>query len=353
MQTQDKRGISCGIVLPHGQTRWTEDLVLHLQATLDSISIYDEVTIVSSPTSGIDNLVIDGCFPSLADLYRIKGKSTLIFVATEHGMVRRNRLYLNCFLRRQFAVFHIAKGLNRYIGRSRANIFLSRFKNSIIAKQFEKIFGIEILRLIEYADRSNWLQRWHDLFDCFVSTSPSVIEPLSTIFGKPSFCIEPFYPKIDVEELSNRFPPHIYCSGRMTSYRRKVLQRFPEVEFGSNGSNTKKTRILYVEHDSKVPEGYDVELHISQNQWWPYASPLRARRSLLNGALPAYWTCYEGTPADATIPTIAQLRLIDSAEEWGNYLFDFNSQIERGNRSKIAEIERFRAFLLEKRQEFF
>ena len=108
MQTQDKRGISCGIVLPHGQTRWTEDLVLHLQATLDSIGIHDEVTIVSSPTSGIDNLVIDGCFPSLADLYRIKGKSTLIFVATEHGMVRRNRLYLNCFLRRQFAVFHIA-----------------------------------------------------------------------------------------------------------------------------------------------------------------------------------------------------------------------------------------------------
>jgi|ETNmetMinimDraft_26_1059896.scaffolds.fasta_scaffold43732_2 hypothetical protein len=334
----------CGIVLPQGQTRWIEDVVSYLQITLDPI--YDEIIIVSSPTQGMDNFVIDGFFPSLDDLHQIKGKSKLIFVPTEYGRVSKNRFYLNCFSCRQFVIWAIVQGLNKYVG-SREKWLLRRFKNSILAKLFEKVFGYELLRIVDYVERSDWFGKWHGLFDGILSYTPGLVEPYSERSGKPGFAIESFLRKVDVEKMSKRFPPHMYFSGRITSHRSKILKKLTDMELGDESSKLEEMSFVYVDKDSEIPEGYDLELYIPQHNWWPYSSPLRTYRSLRKGLLPVNLRRFDNTRIDKTIPTISQLKLIKSPEEWRNWLYNFNSNVDEANTVSMTELGRFKKFLFE------
>lgn len=282
----------------------------------------------------------------MESLRQIDTKTILIFVPTEWARINKGKLYLNCFLRRQFILWTIAKFFTRYIG-DREYQLLRRFKNQWIFKQFEKVSGYEILRLFDYIYRSKWFEHSYELFDGILSYSGGVVEPYSEISGKPGFVIEPLMSAIDVEFLCKRYPPSMYCSGRITSYRTKILNNLTDASINSVGSTIHGINFLYMNSDTERPVGYDVELYIPQHKWWPHSSPLRTFRSLKNGVLPVHFGSFDDITTDKAVPEVSQLDLIKSSKVWRDWLINFNIKVDKANKSNLVALDRFKKFLFE------
>jgi hypothetical protein len=337
---------TAALVIPGEATIWIQDLLGYLNSTLKYV--YDDVSLVRTPSPEHDNYIIDGFVPSLNEIVDAKRNDrSIFFVPTEWLNVLGNKLYLNCFSSKERITSDICKLLRFTVLKQ---LEIHRKKNIVgkLTSNLDRLIDTSLLRTIDQLDRAQKFFETMHLIDGIVGATERLVTPYALRSRKPAFWIEPIVPQLDVEEFVSGLPPTIYHFGRMTKFRSEVIRKLTNSDKNTMHSQKigkiaqYKFDVIYKD-DEMQP--YGCEMYIPQKRGWPHSSPIRTLMSLQRRNLPLHLTRFNDIRLDRFIPVYPQLGVSDARDSWVDLLSCFNENINESRIHSMHEVGRLRKFL--------
>jgi len=126
-----------------------------------------------------------------------------------------------------------------------------------------------------------------------------------------------------VDQLKKR-KKGIFCSKNMTDYRRKVLTQIQAHLDQDTLPDICEIENAY-QSDSTIAALPQIELYIPKSKNWPYSSPMRTFKTLINGCQPMSFGCFE----DHELMSLSQKIDPDSIDQGMILMNDSSSYLRR------------------------
>jgi len=126
-----------------------------------------------------------------------------------------------------------------------------------------------------------------------------------------------------VDQLKKR-KKGIFCSKNMTDYRRKVLTQIQAHLDQDTLPDICEIENAY-QSDSTIAALPQIELYIPKSKNWPYSSPMRTFKTLINGCQPMNFGCFE----DHELMSLSQKIDPDSIDQGMILMNDSSSYLRR------------------------
>ena len=173
---------------------------------------------------------------------------------------------------------------------------INRFLNRLFIAPLKLISDSDaLINAIQITRREHFLKKTRFLYDLVFSNHKAVNITYENFF-KSEVVLFPTF--IDIkkaikarlriqEKLKKEFYPGLFFSGRVTSYRKKIIKKLLSFNDGFSKSSvfkySKRIDKLASRDEEKIPL---FEVYIKQEKKWPYSSPMRTLMSIEKGFYP-------------------------------------------------------------------
>ena len=173
---------------------------------------------------------------------------------------------------------------------------ISKFFNRLLIAPLKLISDDDALKnAIQITRREHFLKNTRFLYDLVLSNHKAVNITYKNFFKSEVVLLPTFINKKKAikarlriqEKFKKEFYPGLFFSGRVTSYRRKIIKKLIAFNDGFSKSPvfkySKRIDKLASRNEEKIPL---FEIYIKQEKKWPYSSPMRTLMSIEKGFYP-------------------------------------------------------------------